>query len=47
MSYTKPESVLLGGAVEAVQTANPKNINTYPEAGQFNGFTVNAYEGDE
>lgn len=47
MSYTKPESVLLGGAVEAIQTANPKNVNTWSDGSQMNGFSATAYEADE
>lgn len=47
MSYSKPEVVLLSGAVNAIQTASPKNINTYPDSGVDNGFSALAYEADE
>ena len=47
MTYNKPEVVLLGAAVKAVQTANPKLINTFLDSGVFDGFSANAYEADE
>ena len=47
MSYNKPEVVLLGSAVKAIQSPVPKNINTYQEGVQLNGFTPGAYAADE
>ncbi len=47
MSYKKPEVVLLSSAVKAIQNPMPKNIHTYQEGEQLNGFTASAYAADE